>query len=117
MTLLEELVSLVTESRIPVETGIFSGEAPDTYAVLTPLSDRFALNADDCPGVDVQEVRISLFSRDNPRQIRNRLIRALLRSGITITNRTYIEYETDTLYHHYEIDTAKLYQWYNELEE
>lgn len=111
MTLLEELVKLITALGVPVETGVFTGEAPDTYAVLTPLTDMFALNADDCPGADVQEVRISLFSKYNPRLTRNRIIRALLQAGITITDRQYIEYETDSQYHHYEIDVVKQYLW------
>jgi hypothetical protein len=116
MTLLEELVTLITQLEIPVETGIFNGKAPDRYVVLSPLSDRFALNADDCPSFDVQEVRISLFSRNNPRQARNSIIRALQNARITITNRVYIEYEPDTLLHHYELDTAQLYPWNDESE-
>jgi hypothetical protein len=113
VSLLEELVSLINEQKIPVETGVFSKEAPETYIVLTPLADLFELNADDCPGADVQEVRISLYSKRNPRAQRNRITRALIAAGITITNRSYIEYETDTMYHHYELDTAKQYIWYN----
>jgi hypothetical protein len=117
MTLLEDLVTLIAALDIPVETGVFSGEPPDTYVVLTPLSDSFAMNADDCPGADVQEVRISLFSRNNTRLIRKQIIRAILHAGITITNRMYIEYEPDTQLHHYEIDTAKAYLWDDDEEE
>ena len=34
----------------PVETGVFSDAAPDTYLVLTPLSDTFDLHADNRSG-------------------------------------------------------------------
>jgi hypothetical protein len=117
MSLLEELHTIITALSIPVETGVFTGEPPDTYAVLTPLGDTFALNADDCPGVDVQEVRISLFTKTNPRQSLKKLIRALLRADITITSRAYIEYEPGTLYHHNEVDVAQQYPWDNNEEE
>ncbi|GHU73467.1 hypothetical protein AGMMS49992_12140 [Clostridia bacterium] len=111
MSLLEVLVSIMTELDIPVETGAFSDIAPDMYVVLTPLADTFALNADDCPGADVQEVRISLYTKTNPRSTNKRIIRRLLEKDITITARMYIEFETDTKLHHYEIDCAQLYPW------
>ena len=41
MSILEELNSRLTQKGFPVETGIFSEEAPDTYIVITPLSDTF----------------------------------------------------------------------------
>ena len=43
MSLLSELKDLATECGLPVETGVFSGTAPEAYLVLTPLSDTFDL--------------------------------------------------------------------------
>ena len=63
MSILEELNAMLTDFGIPVETGIFSEEAPAEYMVITPLTDVFDLHADDTPGMDVQEVRISLFTK------------------------------------------------------
>ena len=37
MSLLSELNNIAESCGVPVETGIFSDVAPDTYLVLTPL--------------------------------------------------------------------------------
>ena len=111
MSLLSEVKSIIEQCDIPVETGVFSGLSPDTYAVLTPLADSFDIHADNQPGVDVQEVRLSLFCKENYLKIKNRLVKAMLNADITITNRRYIGHEDDTGYHHYAIDVAKSYIW------
>ena len=111
MSLLSELNTIAESCGVPVETGIFSDPAPDTYLVLTPLSDTFDLHADDRPGIDTQEVRLSLFCRENYMKIKNTLVRALLAADVTVTDRRYIGHEDDTGYHHYAIDVAKSYVW------
>ena len=111
MSLLSELNTIAGGCGIPVETGVFTDPAPDTYLVLTPLSDSFDLHADDCPGINTQEVRLSLFCRENYTKIKNALVRALLAADVTVTDRRYIGHEDDTGYHHYAIDVAKSYTW------
>lgn len=111
MSLLSELNAIADGCGVPVETGIFTDPAPDTYLVLTPLSDAFNLHADDRPGIDTQEVRLSLFCRENYMKIKNTLVRALLAADVTVTDRRYIGHEDDTGYHHYAIDVAKSYVW------
>ena len=44
MSLLSELNTIAESCGVPVETGVFSDAAPDTYLVLTPLSDSFDLH-------------------------------------------------------------------------
>ena len=114
MSILEDLTSLLATKGIPVETGIFSDEAPDTYIVIVPLADTFDLHADNAPGVDIQEARLSLFSKGSYTNIKNRLVRMLLREDYTITGRLYNGYETDTGYHHYTVDVAKSYEYETE---
>lgn len=63
MSLLSELNAIAESCGVPVEIGVFSDTAPDTYLVLTPLSDSFDLHADNRPGIDIQEVRLSLFTK------------------------------------------------------
>lgn len=63
MSLLSELNTIADKCGVPVETGVFSNLAPDTYLVLTPLSDGFDLHADNRPSIDTQEVRLSLFCK------------------------------------------------------
>ena len=111
MSLLAEVKAIIENCKIPVETGVFSDAPPDTYAVLTPLADSFDLHADNKPGVDVQEVRLSLFCKENYLKIKNRLVKAILNADMTITDRRYIGHEDDTGYHHYAIDVAKSYVW------
>ena len=110
MSLLSELNTLLDALNIPVETGVFNGKAPETYVVITPLTDTFALYAGDDPQYEVQEARLSLFSQGNYRPIKRQIEKALLAAGITITDRRYIGHEDDTGYHHFAIDTAKHYE-------
>ena len=107
--ILEELKTILSPI-IPVETGVFTNTAPERYVVLTPLSDEFALHADDRPGCDVQAVRVSLYDKGNYIKIKNTLVSLLLSADMTITGRRYIGHEDDTGYHHYAIDVAKTYQ-------
>ena len=46
MSLLSDLQTIAEHCGVPVETGVFSGKAPDTYLVITPLSDNLGLHAD-----------------------------------------------------------------------
>ena len=110
MSLLSELITLLDTLQIPVETGVFNGKAPETYVVITPLTDTFALYAGDSPQYEVQEARLSLFSQANYRPLKRQIEKALLEAGITITDRRYIGHEDDTGYHHFAIDTAKHYE-------
>ena len=114
MSILEDLTSILATKGIPVETGIFSDEAPDTYIVITPLSDTFDVHADNAPGVDIQEARLSLYTKGSYTALKNRIVRLLLREDFTITGRTYNGYETDTGYHHYTVDAARHYEFETE---
>ena len=77
---------------------------------MTPLSDTFDLFGDNTPEIDVQEVRLSLFTKGSYTEVKNALVRLLLAADMTITARRYIGHEGDTGYHNYAIDVAKLYQ-------
>lgn len=109
MSLLSELTEIAKRLKIPASTAVYSGKPPDEYLVFTPLYDSFELHADNSPGIDVQEARISLFSKGNYNQIKSKIIRALISADITITARKYVGHEDDTGYNHYAIDVAKEY--------
>lgn len=110
MSLLSDLKTVLAPLGYSIETGAFSDAAPGQYVVLVPLADTFSLHADNTPGIDVQEVRISLFSKGSYTAMKNAVIHALLSAGITITARQYIGYETETGYHHYNVDVAHYYE-------
>lgn len=110
MSLLADLNTIAGMVGIPVETGVFSSTAPMEYLVLTPLTDTFDLHGNNTPGVDVQEVRISLFSKGNYTKRKNALIGAILAADITITARRYVGHDDDTGYHNYAIDVANYYE-------
>ena len=110
MSLLAELNALAEDIGIPVETGVFTGTAPDEYLVLTPLSDSFTLFADNKPQYDVQEVRISLYARGSYMERKDQILHALLAADIGIADRRFISHEDDTGYFHYAIDVAKSYE-------
>lgn len=110
MSLLADLNTIAGNLGIAVETGVFSGIAPTEYLVLTPLSDSFDVHADNDPGVDVQEVRISLFTMGSYTRWKNTLVRAILAADMTITERRYVGHDDDSGYHNYAIDVAHYYE-------
>ena len=109
MSMLEELNTIVASAGLPVETGVFSKAAPDAYVVITPISEHFELFADNAPGMNIEEARLSLFSMGNYVVKKNLLVRMLLSAGFLVTERRYIGLEEDTGYHHFAIDVAKEY--------
>ena len=114
MSLLSDIQTALAPLEIPIETGVFTDKAPDQYMVVTPLSDSFDLHADNEPGVDIQEARISIFTKTNYQTLKSAVVRALIQAGITITARQYVGFETDTLYHHYNVDTSQFYEFSKE---
>lgn len=114
MSILEELQTVLSDMPAPIETGVFSDKAPDAYLVLVPMTDSFALHGDNTPLVDVQEVRISIYTKGSYTKLKNAVIRKLLNAEFTITARQYIGYETETGYHHYNVDAAKHYEFSKE---
>ena len=109
MSFLEELNTLLT-GILPVETGVFSGKAPDEYIVITPMADVFELHADNRPQFETQEARLSLFSKGNYLKRKKEIVRALLASDFTITSRLYVDYESESGYHHFSVDVIKNYE-------
>lgn len=109
MSLLEDLNTCLLPLEIPIETGVFSESPPDEYLVITPLVDSFGLHADNAPLYDVQEARLSLFTKGSYTKRKNAIIRALLGADFYISDRRYIGHEDDTGFHHYAIDVAKHY--------
>ena len=107
--MLEELNTIVESAGLPVETGVFSTTAPDAYVVITPISEHFELFADNAPGMNIEEARLSLFSKGNYSAMKRQLVRLLLTAGILVSERRYIGLEEDTGYHHFAIDVAKEY--------
>lgn len=110
MTILEELNTLLKSTGIPVETGYFTGKPPETYLVLTPLTDIYSRHADNRPQADIQEVRISLFTTKNYTPAKTRILRILLDADFTMTDRRYLGWDTEAGYHGYSIDVQKHYE-------
>lgn len=110
MTILSAIQTVMTPLNIPVETGAFTTKAPDQYIVVVPMTDTFDLHADNQPGIDVQEARISIYSKGSYTTMKNNVVKALLAGDFTITGRQYIGYEAESGYHHYNVDVAKYYE-------
>jgi len=110
MSLLSELNSILDPLDIPVETGVFSESPPDEYLVITPMSDRLDLFADNQNYMIVSEARLSLFTKKNYNKRKKELTKVLQVGGMTITDRQYVGYENDTKFHHYAIDVMKEYE-------
>ena len=108
MSILSDLNTALSGLEIPVETGVFSDEAPAEYLVITPLTDIFFF-ADNKPHHEIQQARLSLFSKGNYMETKDIVVSQLLDTDFTITDRLYIGHEDDTGYHHYAIDVEKEY--------
>ena len=110
MSVLADIQTALADLNIPVETGVFTDKAPAKYIVVIPVADTFDLHADNAPGIDVQEARLSLYVQGNYMADKKALVKTLLGADFTITDRRYIGYETETGYHHYAVDVAKHYE-------
>ena len=109
-SILKDIGEILEPLGVPIETGVFSKKAPDEYLVLIPMSDIFDYYADDLPRAELQEVRLSLFSKGNYQARKNEVVNVLLGAGFIITDRRYLGYEEDTGFHHFAIDVAKEYE-------
>ena len=110
--LLEQVTQIASQLGLPIAVGLYTyTPAPDTYLVATPLADTFDVFADNTPGAEIEEVRLSLFATGNYLPARDRLTHALISAGLTVTARRYVGYEADTGYHHYAIDIATHHQF------
>ena len=110
MSVLSDIQTALSDLDIPIETGVFTDKAPAKYIVVVPLTDSFDLHADNTPGCDVQEARLSLYAQGSYTKDKNAIVKAILAADMTITDRRYIGYENDTGYHHYAVDVAKHYE-------
>ena len=110
MSILEDLQLALATLNIPIETGVFSDVAPYQYIVVIPMSDTFDLHSDNLPRIDVQEARISLYTTGSYTALKNQILQLLLTSNFTITARSYIGFEDETGYYHYNVDVAKHYE-------
>ena len=110
MSVLADIQTALSVLGIPIETGVFTDAAPAKYIVVVPIVDTFDLHADNAPGIDVQEARLSLYAQGNYMEDKNAIVKTLLGADFTITDRRYIGYETKTGYHHYAVDVAKHYE-------
>lgn len=110
MNILSDVKKLLEDLSVPIMTGVYASDAKDEYIVLVPLSDSYPISADNLPITDLQELRITLFSKGNYLKIKNKIVSLMLKNDFCITERKYNGYETDTGYYQYTIDVAKNYE-------
>lgn len=68
MSLLSDLQTIAESCGVSVETGVFSGKAPDTYLVITPLSVLLvplvlllAQPASITPAIVIEAIAVMIF--------------------------------------------------------
>jgi len=109
MNLISEINAVLETMGIPFEAGVFNEPFPQEYILITPLSEMFEVYSDDKPQAEIQEARLSLYSKGNYLLCKNRIVKSFLEADFSITDRHYVGFESDTKYYHYVIDVAKLY--------
>lgn len=107
--ILDDIKALLDTLDVPYETGVFSDEAPEQYIVIVPLTDTFALHADNMPNADIEEVRLTVYSQTNYTSLVNNLVATLLLDDFTITDRHYIGFDSSTGYFQYVVDAERCY--------
>ena len=110
MSILKDINKTLSKLNYPFQTGEFKDKVPNEYIVIVPMIETFDYHADNKPQINVEEVRLSLFSKCNYTAMKNKIIKLLIDEDYTITNRQYIGYESDTGYYHYNIDVEKYYE-------
>lgn len=73
------------------------------------MNDLFDLFADNLPQHEIQEARISLFTKHNYMARKNEIVGLLLGADFTMSDRRYLGFEEDTGFHHYSVDVVKPY--------
>mgnify|MGYP007003568907 CR=1 FL=1 len=109
MTALAELKEKAGSLGLPSGTISFHGKAPSAYLVFTPLFDDLTLFADNKPQMETEELRLSLFTKENYLVWKRRLTDALLERDFVITERRFLGVDDETGYYHYSLDAAKEY--------
>ena len=109
-SILKDISETLEPLGLQIETGIFSDKAPDEYLVIIPMNDIFDYYADNLPRAEMQEARLSLFSKGNYLARKNEIVSSLLGVDFIITDRRHLGYEEDTGFHHFAIDVAKVYE-------
>lgn len=105
--LLENISHIAKQLGLAYAVSCYTASpAPDTYLVFTPLTDSFDIFADNTPGIEIEQARISLFTKTNYLALRDQITKALISARLVITARRYIGYEADTGFHHYSIDVS-----------
>jgi len=117
VSILNELSGYFNSFGIPCFTDRFPLKAPETYAVLTPMSDGLALYSEGKPEFEIPDVRISLYTRENYKSTVSKITSWLLNNKFYIIDRLYLGYEGETenaKYYHYVIDVQKIYMFTEE---
>ena len=105
--LLENLSHIAKQLGLAYAVSCYTASpAPHTYLGFTPLTDSFDIFADNTPGIEIEQARISLFTKTNYLALRDQITKALISARLVITARRYIGYEADTGFHHYSIDVS-----------
>lgn len=110
MNIFKELKKVFNTLELPMETVAFTESPPDDYVVLVPLVDTSELHADNKPTYETQEVRISLFTKQNYLQLKYKILHSLIALDFYITDKRYLGFDAESGYHHYAIDVAKFYE-------
>jgi hypothetical protein len=107
MSLLSEVCATLDSLCIQHETGAFIDNPPDTFAVLTPMSDDWSVIGDSRPLDEIQNLRISLFTKGNYLADVRRIVFALLDAEIVVSDRRYVGREDDSGYSNFAVDCLK----------
>ncbi|MDR0957921.1 MAG: hypothetical protein LBM16_01765 [Clostridiales bacterium] len=106
MSFLSKIIAVLEKNGVPTQTVHFTQTPlPDEYAVITPMIDSFEIFADNKPQIETSSARISIFTRGNFTELVKRISFSLIESDFFVTDRRYIGYEKEAMYHHYSIDT------------
>ena len=97
----KQVIAALTELKLPIDVSVTKSKGADAFLVINPQYDTPKQYADDVPQTLVQEIELALYKRGNYLELKDKIMKYLITAGITVSDGRYIEYETDTKYHHY----------------
>lgn len=111
MNILTELTEVFNGFDIPFQMGYFGDEPPDKYVVMLPTEDVFDVFSDNLPTIDRQRATLVICNKENPYELRDKIVNELLRRNFSILSRKYEGFGVDTGHHVMAVDIEGCYNY------
>ena len=110
MTLIQKLDKTLSELNITFYPGYYQGNGED-YGIYEGIVESPEISADNETQITICECNIHLFVKSKQSQKKRKLLKLLKSADFTVGD-VYEQYETETNYTHYIVETSILSEDY-----